>query len=155
MNKIFKKYIVFYWILRKWMVCCSSGDDLRWRWDYFQLNRERQTSFFLFKDFIYSKGSEQEHKGRRQGKSRLPTEQGAWCRTPSQDPGIMTWAKGRHLINWATEISWKPWSWEWLSFSRIIHYPSALHSFHRTLVHVGHVELICFSPDNLVGWEEM
>ena len=33
----------------------------------------------------------------------LPDEQGAWCRVWSQDPGIMTWAKGRHLTNRATQ----------------------------------------------------
>ena len=33
------------------------------------------------------------------GRSRLSAEQGAQCRAPSQDPGIMTWAtaKGRRL----------------------------------------------------------
>ena len=39
------------------------------------------------------------------GWSSLPAEQGAQCRTRSQDPGIMTWAEGRHLAYWATQAS--------------------------------------------------
>ena len=34
-------------------------------------------------------------RGSGRGRSRLPTEQGAWCRAQSQDPGIMTQAEGR------------------------------------------------------------
>ena len=30
-------------------------------------------------------------------------EQGPQCGAPSQDPGIMTWAEGRCLIDWATQ----------------------------------------------------
>ena len=37
--------------------------------------------------------------------SRLPLEQGARCRAWSQD--IMTWAEGRHLTNWATQMTLK------------------------------------------------
>ena len=37
--------------------------------------------------------------GRGRGRSRLPTEQGARCRTQSQDLGIMTGAEGRGLTN--------------------------------------------------------
>ena len=32
-------------------------------------------------------------------RSRLPAEQGAQGSSGSQDPGIMTWAEGRHLLN--------------------------------------------------------
>ena len=35
-------------------------------------------------------------RGRGRGRSRLPTAR-AWCKTWSQDPEIMTWAKGRRL----------------------------------------------------------
>ena len=42
-------------------------------------------------------------RGRGRAGSSLPTEQGAWCGAPSQDPGIMTWAKGRRLTDWATQ----------------------------------------------------
>ena len=45
-----------------------------------------------------------EGRGRQRGRSRLLTEQGAWLRVPSQIPGIMTWAKGRHLTDWATQV---------------------------------------------------
>ena len=41
--------------------------------------------------------------GRGRGASRLPSEQGARCGAPSQDPEIMTWAQGRRLTNWATQ----------------------------------------------------
>ena len=30
-------------------------------------------------------------------------KQGTACGAQSQDPGIITWAKGRHFTNWATE----------------------------------------------------
>ena len=38
------------------------------------------------------KDTKREHK-QREGQREM--EEGAWCRTWSQDPGIMTWAKGR------------------------------------------------------------
>ena len=41
-------------------------------------------------------------RGRRRGRSR-----GAWCRAGSQDPGIMTWAKGRCFTDWATQVPQK------------------------------------------------
>ena len=41
--------------------------------------------------------------GRGRGRSRLPTEQGARCRTQSQDPEIMPPAEGSHSTNWATQ----------------------------------------------------
>ena len=54
--------------------------------------------------FIYLRERAQGRKrGRGRGRSRLPTERGAQCRTRSQVPGTMTWAKGRHLIDWATQ----------------------------------------------------
>ena len=42
-------------------------------------------------------------KGRGRGKSRLPFEQGARCGAWSQNPEMMTWAKGRHLTAWNTQ----------------------------------------------------
>ena len=38
------------------------------------------------------------------GRSRLPVEQGAWCGARSQDSEIMTWAEGRCLTHWATQM---------------------------------------------------
>ena len=37
------------------------------------------------------------------GRSRLPTEQGAQREAQSQDPRIMTWAKRRGIMDWATQ----------------------------------------------------
>ena len=37
------------------------------------------------------------------GEVDSPTEQGAWGRALSQDPGIMTQAEGTRLTNWATQ----------------------------------------------------
>ena len=55
--------------------------------------------------FIYLRERESTSwgSGRRRGRSKLFTEQRAWHRIPSQGPGIMTWTKGRHLTNWATQ----------------------------------------------------
>ena len=41
---------------------------------------------------------------RGRGRSRLPAEQGAWHEAWSQDPRTMTWIKGRHLADWATQV---------------------------------------------------
>jgi len=65
--------------------------------------------FFIFLNifylFIWEREWERESMrgGRVRGRSRLPAEQGAQCGTRSQDPGIMTWAKGSRLTNWATQ----------------------------------------------------
>ena len=40
---------------------------------------------------------------RGRGKSRLPTEQGAWHGAWPQDP----WAEGKHLTDWATQVPLK------------------------------------------------
>ena len=60
--------------------------------------------FFVLKDFIYLSDRESTSKWSRRGRSRLPTEQGAWCGAQSQDPKIMTRAKSRCLANWATHV---------------------------------------------------
>ena len=61
---------------------------------------------FLFY-FIYlnERGRTSSGKGRGWERSRLPAEQGALCRSQSQDPEIMIWAEGRRLTNWATQES--------------------------------------------------
>ena len=43
-------------------------------------------------------------RGRGRGRSRLFTEQGAHCRTPSQDSKVMTWAEGRRSTDWDTQV---------------------------------------------------
>ena len=71
------------------------------------------SSFFkkyFFYLFIWEREKERESKhtqageGGGKGRSRLPTEQGAQCRAQYQDPEIMTWAEGRSLANWASEV---------------------------------------------------
>ena len=69
--------------------------------------------FFLkifLKIFIWHR--EQAHtaaewQAKRESESRLPAEQGAQCGSLFQDPGIMTWAEGRRLTNWATQVPQK------------------------------------------------
>ena len=70
-------------------------------------------SFLFFLRFYLTQRAS-EHKGgriRRRGRSKLPAEQGAYCGAPSQDPGIMTWAEGRHLTDWATQAPLEGFSW--------------------------------------------
>ena len=51
---------------------------------------------FVFKCFSYSfERKNEQRRGRDRRRSRLPAEQGARHRAPSQDPEIMTWAEGR------------------------------------------------------------
>ena len=49
--------------------------------------------FLKKKDFIYS--WETEREAETQAEEEAGSLRGAWCRTWSQDPRIMTWAKGR------------------------------------------------------------
>ena len=79
-------------------VCCCFG------------NLGNFKILFFFKDFyLFERDRENMSRGREIGTSRPPTEHGAQCRVPcgaqSQDPEITTWAKGRHLTNWATQAS--------------------------------------------------
>ena len=58
--------------------------------------------FFFLRFYLFiwqrERQREREHKqGEGRGKSRLPTEQGAWCGARSQDPEIMTQAEGSRL----------------------------------------------------------
>ena len=61
--------------------------------DLFRLN------WYLFKKKDFEREWERTQAERR-GRSRLLTKQGAWC---GDDPRTMTWAKDRHLTNWATQ----------------------------------------------------
>ena len=54
--------------------------------------------------FIYWTQSTSRGSSTGRGRSILPTEQGARCKAPSQDPRIITWAEGRCLTNWATQV---------------------------------------------------
>ena len=84
---------------------------LQWSWDWFWLEQGQTWHYrhfgldHFFKDFMYLLEKERAYTqaGRGRGRSRLPTEQGAWCGAQSQGPGIMTWAERRRLTNWATQ----------------------------------------------------
>ena len=56
-------------------------------------------------------------------------EQGAWCWACSQDPEIMTWAKGRCLNDWATQVPQVRWFWKCKLSPKSIWLPSAKISF--------------------------
>ena len=66
--------------------------------------------FFFFLKILFIWQDEHERAwaegaaGRERGRSRLPMEQDAWYGTQLQDPGIIIWAKGRCLTNWATQV---------------------------------------------------
>ena len=64
--------------------------------------------FFFFKDFIYLLDRERGQAGGTAdwgwGRSRLPTARWSGDGARSQDPGIMTWAEGRHLTDWAAQV---------------------------------------------------
>ena len=69
----------------------------------------QRSSLFLFKDlciYLTERASAQAGGGADRGRkrSRLPAKQGAQCGAWSQDPGIMTWAKGRCFTDWATQV---------------------------------------------------
>ena len=56
--------------------------------------------------YLFPRKHKQEEQPRGRGaggRSRLPIEQGAWCKAGSQDLEIMTWAKGRRSTEWATQ----------------------------------------------------
>ena len=71
------------------------------------INANTFTNIFL-KIIYLGEKAEQEHewgeRGRGKGRSRFPSQQGAGCGTWSQDLRIMTWAKGRCLTYWATQV---------------------------------------------------
>ena len=60
-------------------------------------------SLTLLKYFNLFEREQERAQAEGRGRSRLPTEQGTSCGAQSQDPRIMTWAKGRHLTGWVTQ----------------------------------------------------
>lgn len=80
----------------------ENPEDVVWTW-----------FFILFLGLhLFEKESGKQHGvGERRGRGRLPTEPGAQCGTLSWDPGIMSRAKGRHLTDPATQLSWKLFSY--------------------------------------------
>ena len=67
-------------------------------------NTYPESELFLKKIFIYL-WKREFCAHRRRWRSRLLAEQGTRCGALSQDPEIMTWAKGRCLTAWATQVS--------------------------------------------------
>ena len=54
---------------------------------------------------MYLLEREQElERAQREREKQTPNRVGSWCEAWSRDPGVMTWAKGRHLTNWATQV---------------------------------------------------
>ena len=62
--------------------------------------------FILLRFYLFDKETEREGtiRGSRRGRNRLPAEQASGCGPGSQDPVVMTWAKGRYLTNCATQV---------------------------------------------------
>ena len=73
------------------------------KWDHIMF--VLQLTYFF--NFTYLTESEQASRGRgRQRETEAGSPRaGSPMVAPSQDPGIMTWAKGRHFSNWATQAS--------------------------------------------------
>ena len=61
-----------------------------------------KTAFYFFKDFIWERKSMS--RGRDRRRSRLPAEHGPPCGAWSHDPDILTWAQGRCLTDWITQV---------------------------------------------------
>lgn len=65
---------------------------------------------FFFKKYYLLLDREREHTRAQtravsgRGRGKLPTKQGAWYKTQSQDGGIMTRADGRRFTNRATQL---------------------------------------------------
>ena len=57
--------------------------------------------FFLKIIFIYLREKDREHK---QGEGQREKQASHWAGPGSQDPGTMTWAEGRCLADWATQV---------------------------------------------------
>ena len=78
-----------------------------WGFDTYQLwvlHLGSASGWFFLKDFIYLFERERKHRSKWEGqKEKLPGEHEPRRRTGYQDPGIMTWAKGRHFTDWATQ----------------------------------------------------
>ena len=92
----FQKFLTYYvFIFIQYVILCNFF------FHYFFIPR-------VFKRFlcIWKRRRERERErigeGRSRGVSVLPSEWEAQHGAQSQDPEIMTWAKGRHLIHWAT-----------------------------------------------------
>ena len=112
--------MVFYWF---WKFLSSR---VFWSWNdwkaVFQSTCKSPSFFFFFKIlFIRERENMSRGSGRRRSRlNREPSEYGAWYGIWSQNPRVMTWAKGRHLTNWATQVPLSE-SISWISL-RIKHF---------------------------------
>ena len=104
----------------------ENRNGLCMRYDIFW----KEICFFMICLFIREREREWAHNqgewqaevegGRGRGRSRLPAEQGAQCKAWSYDPGIMTWAEGRCLSDWAPRhpgnrsFYWWCGKWRWV-----------------------------------------
>ena len=81
----------------KWKLIVGGLVANMWAWLSYRL------FFFFLRFYLFERESMNwERSGRRGiGRSRLPTEQGAWCRSQSQDPEIITWTEVRLLTHWS------------------------------------------------------
>ena len=81
--------------------------------------------FVLFWEGV--EGSTSRRSSRR-GRNRLSADQRAWFGAWPKDPGVMNWAKGRHLTSWATQASYNR-SFKWQIFFIVPQVYGALYFF--------------------------
>ena len=112
-----------------WVTQENLGDNwISHLWSFFWVSRKDQESnrqllncdvfklLFIYLTESTSRGSSRKRgrKGEGEAGSQLSREayaglmQGSIPRCP-KDPRIMTWAKGRHSIDWATQVPLKLW----------------------------------------------
>ena len=65
-------------------------------WNLGKSYKDYTNNFFFFKIFIWEGGGERQHVHAH--------GQVEWGAKGEADPGIMTWAKGRRLTDWATQV---------------------------------------------------
>ena len=90
----------------------------------------RNIFLFFLRDFIYLRESKHEGGGQREREkeSSLPTEQEGPYTARSQDPRIITWAKGRCFTDWAIQVPRKE------HFSKCVH--NFLSSYTKIMEHI-------------------
>ena len=108
------------WILGKYPAACETPSLVSTSFPTGLLHWFYQNildwKFIFLKIFIYLGGPEMEGKGESgsmsgggaegKGEADSPLSWEPNAGAPSQDPGIMTWAEGRCLTDWATQVPW-------------------------------------------------
>ena len=111
--------LVFLWdLLMRWILLINTllanySCILRIKLKSFRVLIVFLLRFYLF---IWEREGKRDSRGRDRGKSRVMTERRDWCGAWSQDPEIVTWAEGRRLTDWATQVPQR-WSHFVLFFS--------------------------------------